>query len=175
MIACFRKQLRADKCSLCRKLSTPMMPAHRQGCRRKHAGPLHSRSSNETLLHSHIRPRCAVATAMLWPGIAVRKHGSRKVKAPRLAASAVTADAWYTAYPELWLEVQTEEQFWDAVNDDKYQVVLVGAHSPRTPRFIHAGLLGGHRCINIRLVFKAFARSSESSPMMQRHQRSCDP
>ena len=54
------------------------------------------------------------------------QHRTRSICAQAIQEPATT-DAWYNAYPHLWTEVSTEEDFWREVNDASVDVVFVGA------------------------------------------------
>lgn len=53
-------------------------------------------------------------------------NGVRNVSAQAAAAPAAPAKAWWKEYPHLWVDVRTQEEFIDAVDDDNYDLVLVG-------------------------------------------------
>lgn len=51
---------------------------------------------------------------------------ARNVSAQAVAAPPAETKAWWKAYPHLWVEVTTEDAFVEAINDHKYDLVLVG-------------------------------------------------
>jgi hypothetical protein len=65
----------------------------------------------------------------VWcPAIMAKRQGESQVTTRAQAIQEPTAaEMWWTGHPHLWMEVSTAEEFWEAVNDESVDVVLVGA------------------------------------------------
>lgn len=53
---------------------------------------------------------------------------ARNVSVQAAAAPATSAKSWWKEYSHLWTDVSTQDEFQHAVNDDNYDLVLVGTY-----------------------------------------------